>query len=95
MDFMRWSTLFFADGAAKDVQRITTDEAKYAAAVAGDLAAQCVYLEAAWAGQDNITDPVKIDLLGEDGVDADTDNWGASLSMPGRPAAATARSLKP
>lgn len=76
--------IIFADGAAKDVQRITTDEAKYAAAVAGDLAAQCVYLEAAWAGQDNITDPVKIDLLGEDGVDADTDNWGSQFVNAGQ-----------
>lgn len=49
--------IIFADGAAKDVQRITTDEAKYAAAVAGDLAAQCVYLEAAWAGRTILPTP--------------------------------------
>ena len=76
--------IIFADGADKSVQLITADEAKYAAAVAGDLAAQCVFLEAAWRGQANITDPVKIALLGEDGVDADTDNWGAQFIQAGQ-----------
>lgn len=75
--------IIFADGAAKDVQRITSDEAKYAAAVAGDLAKQCVYLEAAWRGQANVTDPTKLELLGEDGVDADTDDWGAQFVNAG------------
>lgn len=76
--------IIFADGAAKDVNLITTDEAKYAAAVAGDLAAQCVYLEAAWEGQENVTDSVKLELLGEDGVDADTNNWGNQFVKAGQ-----------
>ncbi|MDD4514951.1 imelysin family protein [Massilibacteroides sp.] len=47
--------ILFAEGATKDVSIITDAEMDYAVAVGGDLRNQCVRLEAAWAGLDNVT----------------------------------------
>lgn len=47
--------IIFRDGAARNVSEITDDEMKYAVAIAGDLRNQCILLEAAWAGMDDIS----------------------------------------
>ncbi len=67
----------FADGGAKAVSNISEDEAKYAYAVSGDLKLQCVYLEAAWSGFDNVSAAKQTLLEDEDAVpDDDTNDWG-------------------
>lgn len=48
--------ILYADGQIKDADQITNDQLIYAVAVAGDLRNQCIRLEAAWAGFDNVSD---------------------------------------
>jgi hypothetical protein len=47
--------ILFANGEPKSASLITTNELIYAIAVAGDLRNQCIRLEAAWAGQKNVS----------------------------------------
>jgi predicted lipoprotein len=47
--------IFFADGKVKDIASITDAQLVYTKAVAGDLRNQCIRLEAAWAGFDNVS----------------------------------------
>lgn len=47
--------VLFRDGKARDIADITEGELIYNAAVAEDLAAQTIRLEAAWAGMENVT----------------------------------------
>ncbi|GHT72861.1 hypothetical protein AGMMS50262_02830 [Bacteroidia bacterium] len=47
--------ILFEEGKTKDINKITANELIYARAVAGDLRNQCIRLEAAWAGIDNIS----------------------------------------
>jgi hypothetical protein len=47
--------ILFEDGQPKDVSKIVDKELIYAVAVAGDLRNKCFWLEASWAGIDNVT----------------------------------------
>ncbi|MDR0541559.1 MAG: hypothetical protein LBH19_05025 [Dysgonamonadaceae bacterium] len=47
--------ILFKNGQQKPVSEITESELIYAIAVAGDLRNQCIRLEAAWAGKDNVS----------------------------------------
>ncbi|WP_163217557.1 imelysin family protein [Bacteroides sp. 224] len=59
------------------------NELKYAVGVAGDLKLQCLILEAAWKGMDNITDEKK-EYLEEAEAEQD-DEWGENLMNAGLP----------
>jgi len=48
--------ILFEEGHAKDISKISDRELIYAVAVAGDLRNQCFWLEASWAGIDNVSD---------------------------------------
>ncbi|MDR1592628.1 MAG: peptidase M75 [Prevotellaceae bacterium] len=48
--------ILFVDGAKKNASAITNNELIYAVAVSGDLRNQCIRLEAAWAGYDNVSE---------------------------------------
>lgn len=67
----------FEGGTYKDVSLISENLAKYAYAVSGDLKLQCILLEAAWAGNSNVTQE-KQDFLAEKEAtpEADIDNYG-------------------
>ncbi|MDR2841337.1 MAG: peptidase M75, partial [Paludibacter sp.] len=56
--------VLFADGLPKSAAQIPADELIYAIAVAGDLRNQCIRLEAAWAGYDNVS-PEKQEIIDE------------------------------
>jgi hypothetical protein len=57
--------ILFATGQTKQpASQITDDELTYAIAVAGDLRNQCIRLEAAWAGYDNVS-PEKQAIIDE------------------------------
>lgn len=74
----------FESGKAKEVAKITLNESKYAYAVSGDLKLQCVILEAAWAGYDNISADKQDYLEEEDAVpDSNVDNWGEHFKNAG------------
>lgn len=73
--------VLFADGAAKNVANITDNEVKYAIGVAGDLKLQCIILEAAWAGIDNITSAKKAVL--QDNEVSVSDKWGEQIITAG------------
>lgn len=76
--------VIFADGHEKDINDVTVNEAKYAYAVSGDLKLQCVFLEAAWAGMDNVSSAKQTLLNDEDATpDDDTDNWGEHFKNAG------------
>ncbi|MDR1091049.1 MAG: peptidase M75 [Prevotella sp.] len=47
--------ILYANGNKKSASQITNKELIYAVAVAGDLRNQCIRLEAAWAGLDNVS----------------------------------------
>ncbi|MDR1764262.1 MAG: peptidase M75 [Dysgonamonadaceae bacterium] len=47
--------ILYREGSPKNVSEITSDELIYAVSVAGDLRNQCIRLEAAWAGVENIS----------------------------------------
>lgn len=47
--------ILYANGNVKSASQITNNELIYAVAVAGDLRNQCIRLEAAWAGLDNVS----------------------------------------
>jgi hypothetical protein len=49
--------IIYKDGTTKKPNDITPEELIYATAVAGDLRNQCIRLEAAWAGLENISEP--------------------------------------
>ncbi|MDR3328365.1 MAG: peptidase M75 [Prevotellaceae bacterium] len=49
--------ILFENGIQKNVSAITDAQLTYAKAVAGDLRNQCIRLEAAWAGIDNVSSP--------------------------------------
>lgn len=61
----------------------TAEELEYLVAVADDLCAQCVCLEACWAGTDNISQE-KQDLLEEAELDYD-ENYGLEMKNSGQP----------
>lgn len=46
--------VIYKEGKAKPAEEISADLAKFAYAVSGDLSLQCLILEAAWAGADNV-----------------------------------------
>ncbi|MDR0811806.1 MAG: peptidase M75 [Paludibacter sp.] len=48
--------ILFADGNTKSASQISDNQLLYAIAIAGDLRNQCIRLEAAWAGLDNVSD---------------------------------------
>ncbi|WP_455586637.1 imelysin family protein [Bacteroides sp.] len=74
----------FESGKAKDVSKISNNEAKYAYAVSGDLKLQCVILEASWAGFENINADKKSFLEEEEAVpDSNVDNWGEHFKNAG------------
>ena len=77
--------IVFENGKAKDVSKISVNEAKYAYAVSGDLMLQCVFLEAAWAGIENVSSE-KQDILEEEDYtpDEDTKNWGDNFINAGK-----------
>ena len=54
--------VIYKEGKAKPVEEITSDLAKFAYAVAGDLSLQCIILEAAWNGAETVSKE-KMDIL--------------------------------
>ena len=75
--------VIFRDGKARDVAEITADELTLGAAVAENLSAQCIRLEASWAGLDNVT-KAKQDILAEAELEP-TNNYGEELVNAGLP----------
>lgn len=61
----------------------TAEELEYLVAVADDLCAQCVCLEACWAGSDNISEP-KQEILEETDLDYG-ENYGWEMKNAGQP----------
>ncbi|MDR1562089.1 MAG: peptidase M75 [Dysgonamonadaceae bacterium] len=48
--------ILYKEGSPKNISEITDNELIYATAVGGDLRNQCIRLEAAWAGLDNVSE---------------------------------------
>ncbi len=61
----------------------TAEELEYLVAVADDLCAQCVCLEACWAGSDNLS-PTKQEILEETDLDYG-ENYGWEMKNAGQP----------
>ena len=75
--------VIFRDGKARDVAEITADELTLGVAVAENLSAQCIRLEASWAGLDNVT-KAKQDILAEAELEP-TNDYGEELENAGLP----------
>ncbi len=75
--------VIFRDGGARDVAEITDDELTLGTAVAENLSAQCVRLEASWAGLDNVTE-AKQNILAEAELEP-TNDYGEELENAGLP----------
>ncbi len=73
--------VIFKDGKAKPVAEITANEAKFAAAVAEDLARNAVRLEAAWAGMNKVT-AAKQKILTDNELEP-TRNYGEEMKGAG------------
>lgn len=74
--------IIFRNGANRPAAEITTDELRYALAVANDLALSCCRLEAAWAGIDKVS-AAKRSII----VDAEMepeDNFGEQMRLCGQ-----------
>lgn len=74
--------VIFRDGNCRAATEISTDELRYAVAVAQDLALSCCRLEAAWAGMDNIT-AAKRTII-EDAEMEPEDNFGEQMRLCGQ-----------
>lgn len=74
--------MLFENAAPRDLSKYTSEELIYVVAVAGDLRNQCVRLEAAWAGMDNIS-TAKQELL-EDAELEPSFDYGESMRSAGR-----------
>ena len=77
--------ILFKNGAEKSASEITSDELIYAVAVGGDLRNNCVRLEAAWAGINNVTAAKKqlIEAKGLVVVDEETQRpYGDAMLNP-------------
>lgn len=83
--------VLFRDGQARSVADITDNELKYAVGVSGDLKLQCVILEGAWSGLENVT-AAKQTILNDAEVYFDT-NWGDNVINSGE-AGSTYKSQK-
>ena len=73
--------IIFREGKNRPVAGIPEKELRYAAAVAKDLAVNCCYLEAAWAGEENVT-AAKRELL-EDAEIEQRNNFGEQMELAG------------
>ena len=60
--------VIYENGQPKDAQKIDANLAKFAYAVSGDLSLQCIILEAAWDGFDNVSSEKKQILEDADAV---------------------------
>ena len=74
--------IIFRNGNNRPASEITDDEARYALAVAKDLALSCCRLEAAWAGINNI-DSVKKAIIEEAEMEPE-DNFGEQMKLCGQ-----------
>lgn len=74
--------MLFENAAPRAISKYTTEELIYVVAVAGDLCNQCVRLEAAWAGMDNISTE-KQEILAEAELEPSFD-YGESMRSAGR-----------
>lgn len=74
--------IIFRDGSNRPATNISTDELRYAVAVAKDLALSCCRLEAAWAGIDNVT-AAKRTII-EDAEMEPEDNFGEQMRLCGQ-----------
>ncbi|MGN1246894.1 MAG: imelysin family protein [Muribaculaceae bacterium] len=74
--------IIFRDGSNRPAADISTDELRYALAVAQDLALSCCRLEAAWAGLDNIS-ATKRSII-EDAEMEPEDNFGEQMRLCGQ-----------
>lgn len=74
--------MLFENAAPRATDKYTAEELVYVAAVAGDLRNQCVRLEAAWAGMDNIS-AAKQAIL-EDAELEPSFDYGESMRSAGR-----------
>ena len=74
--------IIFRNGNNRLASEITDDEARYALAVAKDLALSCCRLEAAWAGINNI-DSVKKAIIEEAEMEPE-DNFGEQMKLCGQ-----------
>lgn len=73
---------YIGTGEPRDVSLYTTQELIYLTAVAADLRNQCIRLEAAWAGMDNVTSE-KQDILTELELEP-TRNYGEMMMNSGQ-----------
>lgn len=74
--------MLFENAAPRQLDKYTAEELIYVVAVAGDLRNQCVRLEAAWAGMDNISD-IKQEILEQAELEPSFD-YGESMRAAGR-----------
>lgn len=74
--------MLFENAAPRALDKYTTEELIYVVAVAGDLRNQCVRLEAAWAGMDNVS-AEKREIL-EDAELEPSFDYGESMRQAGR-----------
>jgi hypothetical protein len=77
--------VLFADGQPKQANQITASELIYAFAVAGDLRNQCIRLEAAWAGYENVS-AEKQEIIDEFelGITFGGTNYGINMKDAGK-----------
>lgn len=74
--------IIFRTGNCRKAADITTDELRYAHAVAQDLALSCCRLEAAWAGLENVS-ATKMDIITEAELEPE-DNFGEQMKLCGQ-----------
>ncbi|MDR1542959.1 MAG: peptidase M75 [Prevotellaceae bacterium] len=78
--------ILFEDGQPKSASAITDNELIYAIAVAGDLRNQCIRLNAAWAGYDNVSEE-KQEIIDEFELVitiGNRQNYGANMKNAGK-----------
>lgn len=73
--------VLFSEGKPKEIGSVKENEYKYAVGVAGDLALQCIRLEASWAGTEKISEE-KAAML-EEAELTPTRNYGEELIASG------------
>ncbi len=74
--------IIFRDGSTRPAANISTDELRYALAVAQDLALSCCRLEAAWAGMENVS-ATKRSIIEEAEMEPE-DNFGEQMRLCGQ-----------
>ncbi|WP_295940669.1 imelysin family protein [uncultured Alistipes sp.] len=74
--------MLFENAGPRALNKYTTQELVYTVAVAGDLRNQCVLLEAAWAGEDNVS-AEKQEIL-EDAEMGSSIDYGYSMTNAGQ-----------